>query len=182
MHKVLATASIAALAALSACGGGEEKAKAPAAAAREMSAGQWTSQMEVTNFRQTDQAPRPLLNMPVGTRAESAACIQAGQTRRPPPQLFVGPEFENCEWGTNFYMGRGSLNAPMTCQRDGVGEVEITVVANFTGESYEGRVDMLTRVAAEGDVILSARTSGRRTGAQCTPESDAAGNNQSATK
>jgi hypothetical protein len=182
MKTLSGLASIAALAALTACGGGEEKAKAPAASAREMSAGQWTSQMEVTNFRQTDEAPRPLLNMPVGTRAESAACITAADTRRPPPQLFVGPEFENCEWGSNFYMGNGSLNAPMTCQRDGVGEVEVTVVATFTGESYEGRVDMLTRVAAEGDVILSARTQGRRTGAQCTPEGDAAGNNQSATR
>jgi hypothetical protein len=79
-------------------------------------------------------------------------------------------------------MGNGSLNAPMTCRRDGVGEVEITVVANFTADSYEGRVDMLTRLAAEGDVILSARTSGRRTGAQCAPEGEAGGNNQSATK
>ena len=182
MKTVLGLASIAALTALTACGGGEEKAKAPAEAAREMMAGQWTSQMEVTNFRQTDQAPRPLLNMPVGTRGAGAACITPADTRRPPPQLFVGPEFENCEWGTNFYMGRGNLNAPMTCQRDGVGEVEITVVATFTGESYEGRVDMLTRLTAEGDVQLSARTQGRRTAPQCAPEGDAAGNNQAATK
>jgi hypothetical protein len=182
MKTVIGLASIAAIAALTACGGGEEKAKAPKSTAREMSAGQWTSQMEVTTFRQTDKAPRPLLNMPVGTKGESAGCITAADTRRPPPQLFVGPEFENCEWGANFYMGNGSLNAPMTCRRDGVGEVEITVVANFTADSYEGRVDMLTRLAAEGDVILSARTSGRRTGAQCAPEGEAGGNNQSATK
>ena len=178
MKRLLAMASLAALAA---CGGGEEKAKAPEAA-REMTAGQWTSSLAVTNFRQTDEAPRPLLDMPVGTRSEGAACIGEGETRRPPPQLFVGPDFKNCEWGDNFYMGRGSLNGPMTCQRDGVGEVEVTVVVNFTGDSYEGRVDMLTRLAAEGDVILSARAEGRRSGAQCAPAADGAGNSQSATR
>jgi hypothetical protein len=180
MKKMVA---MAALAALAGCGGGEEKAKAPAAPAREMSAGQWQSTLQVANFRQTDQAPEPKLNMPVGTRAEGAACIGEGETRRPPPQLFVGADFENCTWGDNFYMGNGRLNAPMTCQREGVGEVEVNVNVTFTAESYEGRVDMVTRLAAEGDVILSATAAGRRTGAQCAPEADAAaGNNQAQTK
>ncbi|HEX8194120.1 MAG TPA: DUF3617 family protein [Allosphingosinicella sp.] len=180
MNKVSALAMLAALAALAGCGG-EEKAKAPAAAAREMTAGQWQSTLAVTSFRQTDRAPTPLLNMPVGTRAEGAACIGEGETRRPPPQLFVGRDFENCVWGDNFYLGNGRLNAPMTCQRDGVGEVEVTVNVAFTGDSYQGTVDMLTRLTAEGDVLLSARAEGRRTGAQCAPEGEA-GNNQAATK
>ncbi|HEY0013490.1 MAG TPA: DUF3617 family protein [Allosphingosinicella sp.] len=175
MNKAMGLASFAAIAALAGCGG-EEKAKAPAAQAREMSAGQWQSSLEVTNFRQTDQAPQPLLNMPVGTRSQGAGCIAEGETRRPPPQLFVGPDFKNCVWGENFYMGRGSINGPMTCQRDGVGEVEVTVVATFTADRYEGRVDMLTRLAAEGDVILSARAQGSRTGPQCAPEGGEAGN------
>jgi hypothetical protein len=178
MKKVLAMTSLAALAACG--GGGEEKAKAPAAA-REFSAGQWQSNLEVANFRQTDQAPVPKLNMPVGTKAQGAACI-AGDTRRPPPQLFVGPDFTDCAWGDNFYMGNGRLQAPMTCRRAGVGEIEVSVNVNFTAESYEGTVDMNTRLPEDGDVLLSARAEGRRTGAQCAPEADPAGNNQSATK
>ena len=166
---------------LAACGDGEEKAKAPAPA-REMSAGQWQSSLVVANFRQTDQAPQPRLNMPVGTRAEGAACIGADATRRPPPQLFVGPEFENCEWGDNFYMGNGRLNAPLTCRREGVGEVEVSVNVAFTAESYEGTVDMNTRLPEDGDVLLSARAEGRRTGAQCAPEAEGAEGNQSQTK
>lgn len=180
MKKYLAIA--AAAIAVAACGGGGEENKAKGPAAKAMEAGQWQSTLEVANFRQTDQAPRPLLNMPVGTRAEGAACVGEAETRRPPPQLFVGPDFEDCEWGTNFYMGNGRLNAPMTCQREGVGEVEVTVNVAFTGDSYEGSVDMLTRLAAEGDVLLSARAQGRRTGAQCAPAADGAGNNQAATK
>jgi hypothetical protein len=178
MKKMVATVSLAALAA---CGGGEEKSKAKAEPAREMSAGQWQSRLEVTAFEKTDDAPRAKLNLPVGTRIEGAACIGAEQTRRPPPELFVGPDFENCEWTSGFYMANGAINAAMICRRDGVGEVEVNVNVTFTGESFEGDVSMNTRLPEVGDARLTARAQGRLAGAQCAPQADG-GNNQSAGK
>jgi len=165
------------LAALAGCGGeGEQKAKAPERA-QAMNAGQWQSTFEVTNFRQTD-AGRPRLNLPVGTRDDGAACIGEGDTRRPPMELFAGSGFENCRWGDNFYMRNGRLVSSGTCRRDGVGQVEVTISVDFTGTSFEGTSEMVTRLPTDGDVIAAARIEGRRTGA-CTPGAGDGGGNQS---
>lgn len=166
------------LAALAACGGeAEQKAKAPARPAV-MPAGQWESTLEVTNFRRTDQG-EPKLNMPNGTRAAGAACVPGGADARPPLELFVGPEFENCRWAENFYQRNGRLVSSGTCRRDGVGEVEVTISADYTEDSFEGTAEMLTRLVSDGDVQLGARIEGRRTG-QCAPEPE--GGNQAKAK
>lgn len=154
------------LAALAACGGeGEQKAKAPARP-QAMPAGQWESSLEVTNFRRTDEG-RPRLNMPNGTRETGSACVPGGADARPPVELFVGPDFENCRWADNFYMRNGRLVSSGTCRRDGVGEVEVTISANFTETSYEGTAEFVTRLPTDGDVFIGAQVEGRRTG-ECT--------------
>jgi len=178
MKKLIGMISLAALAG---CGGAaEEKAKAPAVATA-LEAGQWRSSLEVTQFRQADTGA-PKLNMPVGTRAEAEACITAAEATRPPPQLFAGSDFDNCVWADDFYMRGGRLISGLTCNRRGVGEVLLTVNVNFTGQSYEGTTEMMTRLASDGDVVLTARAQGRRTGPHCTTAADGAGNAQSATK
>jgi hypothetical protein len=162
------------LAALAACGGEpEQKAKAKAGPAV-MPAGQWESTLEVTNFRRTDEG-EPKLNMPNGTRATGAGCVPGGADARPPLELFVGPDFENCAWSANFYQRNGRLVSSGTCRRPGVGEVEVTISADFTETGYSGTAEMLTRLVSDGDVQLGARIEGRRTG-QCTPEAE--GGNQ----
>ena len=163
--------AIVPLAALAACGGGGEPKQEAPAAAEAVEAGQWQSTVEVTNFRQAD-AGRPRLNLPVGTRLEGGACVTPADASRPPPQLFVGEGFENCRWGDNFYLSAGRLVSSMTCQRDGVGQVEVTVNVDFTADSYQGTVEMLTRLVSDGDVVIAARGQGRRTGA-CTADSQA---------
>ena len=168
-HLLLVT-----VAALAACGGGaEQKEKAPEAA-QAMQAGQWQSTLEVTNFRRADPG-EPRLDMPVGTRASGSACVGADQGANPPPELFAGSDFEQCRWGDSFYMRRGRLVSGMTCRRDGVGEVEVTVNVDFTATRFEGTAEMLTRLPSDGDVVLAARISGSRTG-ECTPEPE--GGNQ----
>jgi hypothetical protein len=153
---------LAATALAGGCGGEPEKAKAPERP-QAMQAGQWQSTSEVTNFRQADQG-RPRLNMPIGTRGSAAACVEAADVTRPPEELFVGSDFEDCAWGENFYMRNGRLISSMTCQRDGVGNVEVTVSVDFTPNSYEGTVEFVTRLPTDGDVIVAARSRGTRAG------------------
>lgn len=151
------------LAALAACGGeSEPKAKAPERP-QTLQAGQWEMSYEVSNFRRADEG-RPRLNMPVGTRGTASACIAPGDTARPPMGLFAGSEFENCEWGQNYYMRNGRLVSSGLCRRDGVGQVEVTISADFTGTTFNGTAEMLTRLASDGDVVLATRIEGRRTG------------------
>ncbi|HYG29630.1 MAG TPA: DUF3617 family protein [Allosphingosinicella sp.] len=154
------------LAALAACGGEtEQKAKAQPRA-QAMEAGQWQMSYEVTNFRRADEG-QPRLNMPQGTRGTAEACIGQADTQRPPMALFAGSEFEDCNWGENFYMRNGRLVSSGLCRRDGVGQVEVTISADFTGTTFNGTAEMLTRLVTDGDVILASRIEGRRTGA-CT--------------
>jgi hypothetical protein len=166
------------LAALAACGGeGEQKAKA-APPVQALQAGQWEMTYEVSNFRQADEG-RPRLNMPVGTRGSAAACVGESETTRPPMGVFAGSEFENCEWGENYYMRNGRLVSSGLCRRDGVGQVEVTISADFTATTFQGTAEMLTRLPTDGDVVLATRINGRRTGA-CTAA--AADGNRSQTK
>jgi hypothetical protein len=150
------------LAAIAACGGEEQKAKAPEQL-QALPAGQWEMSYEVSNFRRADEG-QPKLNMPVGTRGTASACIAEADTTRPPMGLFAGSEFEDCAWGENFYMRNGRLVSSGLCQRDGVGQVEVTISANFTGTTFNGTAEMLTRLVSDGDVVLATRIEGRRSG------------------
>ena len=156
------------LAALAACGGeAEQKAKAPARA-QALQAGQWESTIEVTNLRKLDQGT-PRLNLPAGTRMTGAACLGEGQTARPPGELLAGSDFEGCTHGENFYMRNGRLISSLTCRRDGVGEVDVTINLDFTDTTYEGTVEYSTRLPTDGDVHVASRVNGRRSG-DCAPE------------
>ncbi|HYJ29584.1 MAG TPA: DUF3617 family protein [Allosphingosinicella sp.] len=151
------------LAALAACGGEEQqKAKAPPPP-QALQAGQWQMSYEVINFRRADEG-RPRLDMPVGTRGSASACIADAETARPPMGLFAGSEFENCAWRENFYMRNGRLVSSGLCRRDGVGQVEVTISADFTGTTFNGTAEMLTRLVSDGDVVLATRIEGRRIG------------------
>jgi len=162
------------LAALAACGGEEPKAKAPERP-QALQAGQWEMSYEVSNFRRADQG-QPKLNMPVGTRGTASACVAEAGGARPPMGLFAGSEFEECAWGENFYMRNGRLVSSGLCQRDGVGQVEVTISADFTGTTFNGTAEMLTRLPSDGDVVLASRIEGRRTG-ECSGGDE--GGNQS---
>lgn len=161
------------VAALAACEG-EQKAKAPPAAAA-LQAGQWESSFEVGILRELDEG-RPRLNLPAGTRVAASACVAPDSASRPPPELFVGDDFQSCRWGENFYMRNGRLNSAMTCRRRGIdGNVEVTVNVDFTATSFEGSVEFATRLVSDGDVHISATSRGRRTG-ECAPSGEGAGN------
>lgn len=182
MKKMLVMSATVSLAALAACGGEEQKAKAPkAAAAKALDAGQWQSRLEVTAFRKADEG-RPRINMPVGTKADAGTCITAENATRPPPVLFLGPEYEDCAWGSDFYMRGGRIMGSMICQRDGVGEVPAMINVNYTATSFEGEIDIVTRLPTDGDVVIHGTLQGSRTAAACTAATDAGAANTSAPK
>lgn len=182
MKKMLVMSATVSLAALAACGGEEQKSKAPkAAAATALDAGQWQSRLEVKAFRKADEG-RPRLNMPVGTKADAGACITAENATRPPPALFLGPEYEDCAWGSDFYMRGGRLMGSMICQRDGVGEVPAMINVNFTATSFEGTLDIATRLVSDGDVVIHGTLRGERSAAACTAGGETGAANSSSTK
>ena len=162
--------------AVAACGGGGSGAgenKAGTARADAIAAGQWELTSEVTAFHTVDQGSNPQLNMPVGTRATDTVCVGAGQ---PPAKLFSGGGFD-CRYDS-FYGRRGRMNATMLCTREGLnGNIPVTADGQFGADSLEYTREIRTSLAGAGDVQITARVTGRRTG-ECTPGAE--GGNQSA--
>lgn len=174
MKRLIGLIPLAALAA--SCGGEEPKAKAKAERPAVLPAGQWSSTMRVTNSRALE-AGEARLTMANGTEVRGAACVPGGDAR-PPAELFAGEGVTDCSWWDNsFLMRNGRLMANATCQRAGIGNVEIGVTMTFTETSFEGRVEYSTRSDEPGDVLIVMDARGQRTG-DCTP-GGAEGGNQS---
>ena len=164
-----------ALLVVAACGsgdGGAEQNKAGAAKAASLAAGQWELTSEVTAFNTVDQG-RPKIDTPVGTRVTESVCVGAG---RPPSELFSGSGYD-CRYD-NYYGRNGRLNATMLCSlEDQAGHIPMTADGQFGADTLEYSRDTRTSFAGDGDVQITTRVTGRRTG-DCPPE--AAGDNRSA--
>jgi len=159
---------LAGLAALAGCGEAEQKAKAPPKPDA-IRAGQWQSSLEVTHMRSMDKG-RPRLDRPPGTRIAGGACVGPGAVSRPPVELFVGNELQDCEY-TNFYMRAGRINTQLACRRTGLqGDVGASVTARFTGETIDGTLAISTFLVTDGDVVVTTRFSARRTGDCAAPQ------------
>ncbi len=151
---------------LAACGGAAEQNKAATKAAN-IAAGQWELTSEVTAFNKADQGT-PRINTPVGTRATETVCAGAD---RPPAELFGGPDYD-CRYD-NYYARNGRLNVTLMCRREGLtGNISATASGDFTADSVEYERDIATSLAGDGDVRITSRVTGRRTG-DCAPEAPA---------
>ena len=72
------------------------------------------------------------------------------------------------------------MNATMMCRREGLqGNIPLTADGEFTADTLEYSRDIRTSLSGDGDVQITQRVTGRRTG-ECTPEP--AGGNASAPK
>jgi hypothetical protein len=161
-------ACIPLLVVVAACGEAEQEVAAPKASS--LTPGQWELASEVTAFRAVDQG-EPKIDTPVGTRATELVCVGDGQA---PSALFSGEGYQ-CRTD-NFYLRGGRINVTMQCTREGLsGSIPITVDGNFEAESLEYNREMRTVLATDGDVQITARVTGRRTG-ECPPEPE--GDNQ----
>ena len=158
------------LVAVAACGGEAEQNVAAPKASR-LTPGQWELTSEVTAFQTVDQG-EPKIDTPVGTRATEQVCVGEG---RPPAALFAGEGYR-CNFG-DYYLRNGRINITLQCAREDLsGSVPITVGGDFDAESLDYTRELRTVLATDGDVQITARVSGRRTG-ECSPATE--GDNQS---
>ena len=165
-------ALIPVLAAAAACGGGEAEQNKTATKAASLAAGQWELTSEVTAFSVVDGGTAQI-DTPVGTRETHSVCVGGG---RPPSALFAGEGYR-CRYD-NYYGRNGRVNATMMCSREGLsGSIPITADGQFTADTHDYTRDLRTALSGDGDVQITARVTGRRTG-DCTPQ--AAGDNESA--
>ncbi|MDQ8758061.1 DUF3617 family protein [Sphingosinicella sp. LHD-64] len=157
---------------VAACGDGEaEKNAAAPATAASLAAGQWELTSEVTAFRAADGGA-PRIDTPVGTRATQSVCVGAGQ---PPIEFFAGDGF-TCTTGAS-YIRNGRMNVTASCTRDGLeGSIQIMADGTFQADSAEFNRNIGTMLSTDGDVEITARVDGRRTG-DCTPGTESGGNN-----
>jgi hypothetical protein len=159
---------------LAACGDGaaEEAAKQKAAAAEaakklQLTAGQWETTTEVTRFTKQDQAPKPAINAPVGTKSTASICIAADQTKEPPAVLLAGNESYQCTYDSS-YISAGTLNAALTCRRAGVnGEIRMSIAGDYTAETITAEQDLQTSLPGPGDANILSKLTARRVG-DCT--------------
>lgn len=158
---------------VAACSGGEAPKNETAAAPARIAEGQWELASEVTAFRVVDNGTAAI-NTPVGTRATQSICVSGD---RAPAEFFSGDGFD-CSTGA-YYARNGRINVTLSCTRDGLsGQIPIGANGTFTADSAEFERSVRTVLAGDGDVELTARVTGRRTG-DCTA---AAGDNAAAAR
>lgn len=152
---------------LAGCDGGTEPTKkAPAPAAQALSAGQWETVAEVTDLIQADDGS-PAINTPKGTKISNSVCVAAGEEKKPPAVLLAGAPEYSCKYG-NHYMSGGTLNSELDCTREGVrGQVLMGVDGSYTADTIEVNQSVITSLPGTGDVRITAKLTGRRTG-ECT--------------
>jgi hypothetical protein len=149
---------------LAACGGGETENKTKARAAG-LTPGQYEVTAEVTQFRKADEGT-PKINTPQGTRTTRSVCVTDGA--KLPPDLFADEGFA-CENAGNAFASGGTLNLNLRCRRPGLsGSVGYSVSGSFEEDSFEVDRQLATQLSTDGDVVVSSRVQGRRTG-ECTP-------------
>lgn len=150
---------------LAGCGDGAADApkQAAAPAAQAISAGQWETVTEVTDFASADDGS-PAIDTPKGTRISNSVCVAAGEEKKPPAMLLAGAPEYSCKYG-NHYMSGGTLNSELDCTREGVrGQVLMGVDGSYTADTFEANQSLTTYLPGTGDVRINAKVTGRRTG------------------
>lgn len=153
---------VAPVVALAACGGGEQN-QSKAKSADALQPGQYEVAAEVTQFRQADEGT-PKLDTPVGTRTTRSVCLAGA---RPGPDLFADEGFA-CQSDGSEYVRGGTVNMTLRCTREGwQGGANYSVNGTFEADSFEAERRLTTALTGDGDVVVTARLQGRRTG-ECT--------------
>lgn len=155
------------LLALAACSGETQPAEnqTEAAAAEQLSPGQWEMVTLVTKVTKRDEGP-PAIAMAEGSKSTRSVCIGEAEAQQPPPALFM-PEGFDCKYRDAYVRG-GRLNATLACTRTGLsGDIATNVNGSFTAETFEGNATTETSLSGLGDLRMDTELTGRRTG-PCT--------------
>lgn len=154
--------------------GAQTKAKAEAAKNLKLAAGQWETVAEVTKLTKQDEGT-PAINTPAGTKTTANHCVvQAdADAKKPAPTLLAGEGYD-CQYD-NVYMSAGTLNAQLTCRREGLaGDIRMMVDGSYTADTFEANQTLSTFLSGTGDVSIESKLTGRRTGAACAPTKEEA--------
>jgi hypothetical protein len=166
------------------CSGGDDASAGNAAAAAAatpatMPPGQYATEFEVTQFRQTDNNPTPAVKAKQGDKVAGSGCVSNGSL--PPPELFTGEGYK-CTYKYNYIKG-GIINASLGCTINGKpGDVTMTVQGSYTADSFEAQLETNTYFPGNGDFAMSRKVIGHLTGPSCAPAAGDAGGNASAAK
>ena len=161
--KKLILAGAAALA-ITACGSEPEESTDTAAAegpVDTMLPGAFLVRTEVTSITPADDAD-PATSLSEGQVVENEVCI--GEDGILPAAAFAEAA-EECTI-RNPYNRRGRMRADLTCTA-AAGRVDLSVNADFTGESIEGTIDSTSSFAGTGDYQMRRTITAERTG-DCT--------------
>lgn len=161
------------IAALAACsdGGSQNKAAGEAASLETLALapGQWTVARETLRVEALDKG-KPKIAAKVGETSEGNVCIPAGGSANPPPALFT-PLNDECTAQTD-YVARGRLNLAYSCKRAGLDTpYQVTTDGTYTADGFAATASLGTRLASDGDVRITTRLTGRRTG-DCASEEE----------
>ena len=168
----------AALLALAACGQSEDKAgeqapggkQTPEQVAQEMSAikmrpGQWEATQEIISASAPGMPPEAMQQM-VGNKTTVSSCVTPEQAEKPSANFLSGQKNSNCTY-EDFSMENGRMTGTMTCSGGGMpGKAVMKIAGDYSPLAYQ--MDMEMNVGGGGmDMVVKARTTGRRTG-ECT--------------
>lgn len=150
------------------CGGGSQKADAPAAAI-ELQPGQWEMTTQITNLSMT-QGQQSMTKTDAKPITVSN-CITREQIKQPQPSLFSDSK-GSCSYD-NFYMTNGRLNAAMKCTLpDGTSNINSTIDGSFTADTMTAEVRTVSSTAGAGNFQMSAKLTGKRVGECTTPPTE----------
>ena len=166
MNRLIIAAGAAML--VAGCGG-EEPQQNKAAAAAELSPGQYEASWKISQLRSSDKTT-PATNLKQDMSGTTLACV--GPKNAFDPALFAEDGDECTE--TDRYARNGRINLSLTCKREGdAGEIRQSVNGTYSAEGFEAEASTTTYLAGDGDYALIRTVTAKRVG-ECPPETDTA--------
>ena len=168
----------AALLVLAACGQAGEKAEekagekaakqAPAEGSDELAglklrAGQWEATQEFLSASAPGMPPEMVKQM-VGRKTSATSCITPEDAENPNANFLSGQKGSDCTH-EDFSMASGRIAGTMTCSgRDLPGKMVMKVTGDYSPLAYVMNMDTTIAMAPGVEMVVKARTTGRRIG------------------
>lgn len=137
-----------------------------------MEAGQWETQMEVTDLQLDglpEGAPPNMADMMKASMGQtSRSCVTKEQAENPGAQFFAAQKQTNCDV-KEFDMSGGKIKSTMTCSGpQGEGSMNMTMSGDYTPSAYDMTMTMESSSLPNGMTMnVKANVTGKRVG-DCT--------------
>lgn len=102
------------------------------------------------------------------SRTDVAYCVTPEEAENPDGRLFSGQENKDCTY-SGFEASGGAIKGQVSCKGEGGARMTAVMSGTYAAESYQMRMDMKTQGGEQGgEMRMTARTSGKWTGATCS--------------